>query len=204
MVILAPVPEQIDVVPPGVIFVGKPLTVISTVKVVGEAGHPLATGVTVYLLTPVLVVVNVCAIVVPHDDAQFDAPDTLPDSKASVHVKVVPLTVEFKATLLALPLHIACGLAEPTGVGFTVIVAVILLPTQKVGPGPVGVIVKVTVTGDVVVLVNAAPVMLPEPLVAMPVTAPVVLSFVHANVVPPTPLLVLNARVVNELPEQMV
>jgi hypothetical protein len=57
MVILAPVPEQIDVAPPGVIFVGKPFTVMLTVK--AEPGHVLAVGVTVYCLTPALVVVNV-------------------------------------------------------------------------------------------------------------------------------------------------
>ena len=52
----------------------------------------------------------------------------------------------------------------------TITVAVIAAPTQKVGVGPVGVIVKVTVTGEVVVLVNATPVIFePEPLAAMPV-----------------------------------
>jgi len=78
-----------------------------------------------------------------------------------------------------------------------------LEPTQNVGVGPVGVMVKVTVTGEVVVLVNAAPVMLPEPLEAIPVTA-LVLSLVHAKVVPVTLLLVPSVIVVNEAPEQIV
>ena len=79
----------------------------------------------------------------------------------------------------------------------------IALPTQKVGVGPVGVIVKVTVTAEVVVLVNIAPVMFPEPLAAIPVTS-VVLSLVHAKVVDATELLVPNVIVVNPVPEQIV
>ena len=67
------------------------------------------------------------------------------------------------------------GVATASGVGFTNTVAVIGVPGQ---PLAVGVIVNVTVTGAVVVLVNA-PLILPEPLAAMPVTVPV-LSLVHA------------------------
>ena len=66
-----------------------------------------------------------------------------------------------------------------------------------------GVIVKVTVTAELVVLVNAAPVMFPEPLEAMPVTE-LVLFLVHAKVVPVTLLLVLNVIVVNDWPEHIV
>ena len=90
-----------------------------------------------------------------------------------------------------------------TGCGFTSIVAVIELPTQKVGVGPVGVIVKVTVIAEVVVLVKTAPVMFPAPLAAIPVTV-AVLSLVHAKVVPVTPLLVPNVMVEDEVPEQIV
>jgi len=98
--------------------------------------------------------------------------------------------------LVVPPLHTDWLLAEPTGVGFTTTVAVIDEPTQKVGVGPVGVIVNVTVTGALVVLVKLVPVILvPEPLAAIPVTA-AVLSLVHAKVVPVTELLVLNAIVV--------
>ena len=59
--------------------------------------------------------------------------------------------------------------------GLTVTVAVIGVPAQ---PLAVGVIVKVTVTGTLVVLVNV-PLILPDPLAAIPVTVPV-LSRVHA------------------------
>ena len=82
-------------------------------------------------------------------------------------------------------------------------VVVIALPTQNVGVGPVGVIVNVTVTAEVVVLVNVAPVIFPEPLFAIPVTL-LVLSLVHANVVDATELLVPNVMVVNPVPEQIV
>ena len=54
---------------------------------------------------------------------------------------------------------------EIAGNGFTVTVAMIGIPTQ---PLAVGVMVKVTVTGALVVLVNV-PLILPDPLVAIPV-----------------------------------
>jgi hypothetical protein len=89
------------------------------------------------------------------------------------------------------------------GCGFRVMVVVILLPIQKVGVGPVGVIVNVTVTGDEVVLVKVVLVIFPEPLLAMPVTV-AVLSLVQAKVVPATLLLVLNVKVLKAVPEQIV
>jgi hypothetical protein len=52
------------------------------------------------------------------------------------------------------------------GDGFTVIVAVMAVPVH---PFAVEVIVKVTVTGELVVFVNA-PVILPVPLAVIPVT----------------------------------
>ena len=51
---------------------------------------------------------------------------------AAVQVNVVPLTVEFNATLEADPLQIVCGEAEPTGVGLTVISTVKVTPVQVV------------------------------------------------------------------------
>ena len=48
----------------------------------------------------------------------------MPDCKAAVHVKVEPLTVEFKPTDVATPLQLVCALAEPKGSEFTVIVPV--------------------------------------------------------------------------------
>ena len=53
------------------------------------------------------------------------------------------------------------------GLGVTNTVAIIGVPVQ---PLAVGVMVKVTVTGEVVVFVSA-PLMLPVPVAAMPVTA---------------------------------
>ena len=120
---------------------------------------------------------------------------------------MLPLTLEPNEMLVVPPLQKDCGLAEPTGLGFTVIVAVIGLPTQKVGAGPVGVIMNVTVTSDVVVLVNVVPVIFPEPLDAIPVTFPLdklPLSLVHAKVVPDTTGLVPSVIVVNAFPEQIV
>jgi len=70
-------------------------------------------------------------------------------------------------------------LPQHLGVGFTSTVAVIDAPGQ---PLAVGVIVKVTVTGALVVLVST-PLMSPLPLAGMPVTV-TVLSLVQLNVVP--------------------
>jgi hypothetical protein len=85
---------------------------------------------------------------------------------------VVPLTELLKAiVVMALPEHIGCddGVAVASGLGFTVTVAVIAVPGQLFA---LGVIVNVTVIGDKVVLVNA-PLILPLPLAAIPVTLPV-------------------------------
>ena len=67
------------------------------------------------------------------------------------------------------------GVATAFGVGLTKTVAVIAAPGQ---PFAVGVIVKVTVIGALVVLVSE-PDMLPEPDAAIPVTVPE-LSLVQA------------------------
>lgn len=142
-------------------------------------------------------------MVVPQEEAQFDAPLTVPpDWLACVQVNVVPLTVEFNSILVVEPVQMDSALAEPTGVGFTNTVAVIGDPTQNVGAGPVGVMVKVTVTGALVVFVNV-PVMLPLPLAAIPVTS-VVLSRVQAKVVPVTELLVPKLIVPIATPEHLV
>ena len=67
------------------------------------------------------------------------------------------------------------GVATAKGAGFTVTVAVIGVPGH---PAPlVGVMVKVTVTAEPVILVNV-PEILPEPLAGIPVTL-MVLSLVH-------------------------
>lgn len=65
------------------------------------------------------------------------------------------------------------------GTAFTKTIAVTGAPSHPLNDG---VMVKVTVTGDVVVL-NNVPLMVPVPLAAIPVTA-VVLSLVQLNVAP--------------------
>ena len=45
-------------------------------------------------------------MLVPQADGQLEAPDTVPENVAAVHVKVVPLAVELKDTLLGVPLQI--------------------------------------------------------------------------------------------------
>ena len=97
------------------------------------------------------------------------------------------------------PEHMVCdaGVGTAVGVGFTSTVAVIGLPEQ---PLAVGVIVKVTVTGALVVLVSV-PLMLPLPFAAIPVTL-ALLSLTQLNTVPAT--LPLNTIVVIALAEQIV
>ena len=89
-----------------------------------------------------------------------------------VQLYTVPATLPLSTiVVIGLAEQIVCddGVATALGVGLTITVAVIGAPGQ---PLAVGVIVKVTVTGALVVLVNV-PDILPEPLAAMPVTVPV-------------------------------
>lgn len=70
---------------------------------------------------------------------------------AAVQVKIVPLTDELNATLVAVALQIVCGEAEPNGLGFTVTSTVKDTPVH---PLAVGVIKYVTTPPVVPVLVN--------------------------------------------------
>ena len=101
--------------------------------------------------------------------------------------------------MIGLPEQIVCddGTAVALGVGLTNTVAVIGVPRQ---PLAVGVIVKVTVIGAFVVLVNV-PLILPAPLAAIPVTV-TVLSLTQLYIVPAT--LPVITIVVIGLPEQVV
>ena len=101
--------------------------------------------------------------------------------------------------MIVAPEQIVCdgGVATASGVGFTSTVAVVVRPVQPLDDG---VIVNVTVTGALVVLVNA-PLMSPEPLAAMPVTV-AVLSLVQLKVVPLTAP--VKTIVVIVAPEQIV
>ena len=117
-----------------------------------------------------------------------------------VQLNVVPVTFPVNAiVVIELAEQIVCedGVAIASGVGFTNTVAVIDAPGQ---PLAVSVIVKVTVTGALVVFVKT-PLIFPEPLPAIPVTI-AVLSLVQLNVVPVT--LPVNTMVVIELAEQIV
>jgi hypothetical protein len=117
----------------------------------------------------------------------------LPASKPPAILPVITIGV------IADPEHIVCeaGVAVAVGIGLTTTVAVIGVPGQ---PLAVGVMVKVTVTGAVVVLVNA-PLILPAPAAAMPVTA-TLLSLTQLYTVPAT--LPVMAIVVMVAPEQIV
>lgn len=116
----------------------------------------------------------------------------------------VPATLPVNAiVVIAKPEQIVCddGVATAFGIGFTTTVAVIGVPVQVTPPFVyAGVIVKVTVTGAVVVFVNE-PAILPAPLAAMPVTG-TLLSLVQLYTVPAT--LPVNTIVVMAEPEQMV
>jgi len=97
-------------------------------------------------------------------------------------LNVVPVTFPVNAMVaIELAEQIVCedGVATALGVGFTSTVAVIDAPGQ---PLAAGVIVKVTVTGALVVFV-ITPLMSPLPLAGIPVTV-IVLFLVQLNVVP--------------------
>ena len=81
----------------------------------------------------------------------------------------MPLTLPLNKTgVIVAPEQIVCddGVATAVDFGFTSTVAVIGVPEQLI---VVGVIVNVTVTGAVVVFVNV-PLILPDPVAAIPVT----------------------------------
>jgi hypothetical protein len=101
--------------------------------------------------------------------------------------------------VMVAPEQMVCdaGALTTSGIGFTSTVAVADVPVH---PFAVGIRVNVTVTGAAVVLVNV-PVILPDPLAAIPVTV-AVLFLVQAYVVPPT--FPLKAMEVMVAPEQMV
>ena len=94
-----------------------------------------------------------------------------------VQLNTVPLILPVSSiVVMDEPEQMVCeaGAATALGVGSTITVAVIGEPTQ---PLALGVIVNVTVIGALVVLVKV-PVIVPDPLAAMPVTE-VALSLVQ-------------------------
>jgi hypothetical protein len=147
----------------------------NTVAVIGVPGQPFAVGVIVNVtVTGVNVVLVNVPVILPEPLA------VIPVTVAVlflVQLKVVPATLPVNTIgVIAKPEQIVWldGVAVASGVGLTNTVAVIGVPGQ---PLAVGVIVKVTVTGAKVVLVNV-PAILPAPLAAMPVTL-AVLSLVQ-------------------------
>jgi hypothetical protein len=109
-----------------------------------------------------------------------------------VQLYTVPATLPVKAiVVIADPLHIVCvgGVATAFGIGFTTTVALTGVPKQvRARAVNCGVIVKVTVIGALVVLVNE-PAISPEPAAAIPLTGPptsVPLSLVQLYTVPGT------------------
>ena len=147
----------------------------STVAVMDAPVQPLAIGVIVNVtVTGALVrLVNV-PLIFPLPFVMI--PVTVAELSL-VQLKVVPATLpDNTIVVIGLAEHIVCeaGVATAFGVGFTSTVAVTGAPAQ---PLAVGVMVNVTVTGALVVFVNA-PLMFPLPLAAIPVTA-TVLSLVQ-------------------------
>lgn len=170
----------------------------NTVAVIGVPVQPLALG--------VIVNVTVTGAFVVLVSVPLILPEPLPAIPVTVAVLflvqlyVVPATALLSAIgVIGVPEQTVCddGVATALGIGFTSTVAVIGVPGQ---PFAVGVIVNVTVIGAFVVLVSV-PLMLPEPLAAIPVTE-TVLSLVHEYVVPATDP--LNAIVVIAAPEHLV
>ena len=117
-----------------------------------------------------------------------------------VQSKTVPGTLlVFTIVVMAEPSHMVCevGVATPTGVGLTNNVAGIVVPKGQ-PVALVGVMVKVTVIGAVIVLVNV-PLIFPVPLAAMPVTAAVLFLVQVYPPAPPESTIVVMAD-----PEQLV
>lgn len=137
-----------------------------TVAVTGVPGQPFATGVIVKVTVTGLVVVLV------------NVPEIFPVPLAAmpvaavvlslVQLKVVPVTLPVITIGVIAPEQTVCvaGVATAAACGYTVIVVVTGAPGQ---PLAVGVAVNVTVTVELVVFTRE-PLMLPEPLAAMPVT----------------------------------
>ena len=148
---------------------------ITTVAVIAAPGQPFAVGMIVNVtVTGELVVLVSEPKILPLPEAAMPVTVAI---LSLVQLNTVPLTAPDKAIVAIGPEQIVCEgvVATAFGVGLTKTVAVIAAPGQLFA---VGVIVKVTVTGALVVFVKE-PEMLPEPEAAIPVTA-TVLSLVQA------------------------
>jgi hypothetical protein len=152
----------------GQVMVGIGFTI--TVAVIGVPAQPLADGVMVKVtVTGTVVVLFNIPLIFPVPLAAIPGAVAV---LSLVQLYVVPATELVNTiVLIAVPEQMVCdaGVATALGVGFTNTVAVIGVPGQ---PLAVGVMVNVTVMGANVVFVNA-PLILPDPLAAIPVTVPV-------------------------------
>src|ERR1700741_2723345 len=152
---------------------GKGFTV--TVAVIGVPGQLFAVGVIVNVtVTGDPVLLTKLPLILPEPLAPMEPP--IVPTLSLVQLNDVPLTAPLiMIGVIFWPEQRLCddGVATASGVGLTTTVAVIGVPGQLFA---VGVIVNVTVTGALVVLVNA-PLISPLPLAAIPV-ASTVLSLV--------------------------
>jgi hypothetical protein len=151
-----------------------------TVAVIGVPGQPLAVGVIVKVtVTGAFVVLVKLPLISPLPLAAIPVTVVL----SLVQLKVVEATFPERTIVSIVPAEQivwAAAVATALGVGFTRTVAVIGVPGQ---PLAVGVIVKVTVMGALVVLIKL-PLISPLPLLAIPVT--VLLFLVQLKVVKST------------------
>jgi hypothetical protein len=170
----------------------------STVAVIAAPGQLLAVGVIVNVtVIGALVVLVKVPVILPEPLAAV--PVTVP-VLSRVQLNEVPLTLPLRTiAVMAFAEQMVCeaGVATTFGVGLTSTVAVIAAPEQLLA---IGIIVNVTVIGALLVLVKV-PVILLEPLAAMPVTVAVLLR-VQLNTVPLT--LPLRTIAVMAFAEQMV
>ena len=155
-----------------------------TDAIIGVPAQPLAVGVMVKVTVCSAVVIFVkVPLILPAPLAAIPVTFTL---LSLIQLYTVPATLPLITIgAIAAPEQIVCtaGTATAFGVGFTSTVAVIGVPLQ---PLATGVMVKVTVTGTLVVLVSV-PLILPAPLAAMPVTV-ATLSLVQLYTTPATAL----------------
>lgn len=164
----------------GQIIVGTAFT--STVAVMGAPVQPLNIGMIVNVtVTGVVVVLNNVPVISPVPLAVIPVTEAL---LSLVQLNVVPMIEDDSRMSEMLPEHMVCvtGVAIATGrFSFTVTVTVNGVPTQ---PPILGVTVKVTVTGALVVFVSV-PLISPLPTPGIPVTV-ARLSRVQSKLMPGT------------------
>ena len=163
----------------------------NTVAVIGVPGQPLAVGVMVNVtVTGAVVVLVSVPLMFPAPLAAIPVAATV---LSLVQLYTTPATAlpVMAMVVIAMPEHTVCeaGVATAVGVGFTNTVAVkVAGPAQPLASS--GVMVNVTVTGDVVVLVNV-PLILPVPLAAIPVAATVLFLVQLYDAAPPESTMVV-------------